>query len=255
MTEETITPQGEPEGQTAPVVTEEANEQDTANDLNSETKPEDFAPKGEKTGKAKDKDWHIGVITALRDDLRKSEQEKEELRQKIANPNASTENKTAPENLTDAEINRRAAIIAANNKFNEACDNTYQEGKKTFSDFDNALENLRAVGALGTNVNPIFLQTVTELPNAHKLLHHLGNNPQEAARINSLAPLKMAIELARIEGSLGATKIRPVSNAPAPIMQVNGTGKSDLDLSDPNLDMKKFSELRQKQRAERAKSQ
>jgi hypothetical protein len=76
------------------------------------------------------------------------------------------------------------------------------------------------------------LEAVTQLPDAHKVLHHLGSNMDEAARILSLAPVPMALELAKLSQS--APKPKPVSKAPPPIKPIDGqpTGtKSPEDMS------------------------
>lgn len=156
---------------------------------------------------------------------------------------------------SEAEIerraNERAANIAIQTRYNERCNEVYHSGKSDFPDFEDALKNLSMVGAVGENANVAFLQTVSEMPEAHKILHHLGNNLDEAARLVSLPPLKMAVEIARIEAGLG--KGKPVSSAPAPLKPIDGKGKSERSLHDPKLSMDEFLALRSKQLEQRKK--
>lgn len=213
-----------------------------------DTKTEEPVKKPEENTKDNSK-WYIDVITGLRHGAKESREKIESLESE----NAALKAGQKAEVLPDAEIQRRAAELAAINRFNEQCNQIAEKGKKDLSNFDGALANLRAVGALGENSNPAFLQTIAELPDAHKLLHHLGNNPDEAARINSLPALKMAIELAKIETQITTPQHRSISKAPAPIVPVTGNGGSSGDLSDPAISMEEFARIREKQRETRAK--
>lgn len=241
MTEEVNGQQPAPDGETATTTEENKIEAtETKTDPVTEIKPAEPAKKEEQK-------WYVDVITGLRHNVRDTKAENETLKAEVAALKAGQK----VEQLPDAEINRRAVVIAEQNRFNEKCNQIADKGKETFATFNASLDNLRAVGALGENSNPVFLQTITELPDAHKLLNHLGQNPDEAARINSLPPTKMALELAKIEANLGKTAA--VSKAPAPITTVSGNGGGNGDISDPLISMTEFSKIREKQRAERAK--
>ena len=246
MTEEVNAEQGVPQGDTATAVKQD----DSAPATGQTTETAPMEPDQDKAKKEEGK-WYIDVITGLRHNVRDTKAKLEALEAENAALKAG--HKPDQPNMTDAEINRRAAELAAANRFNEQCNNIAEKGKRDFPTFDGALANLRAVGALGDNANPAFLHAVAELPEAHKLLHHLGNNPDEAARINALPPLKMAIELAKIETEISAPKVKPVSKAPAPIIPINASGGNTSDLSSPDISMEEFSRIREKQRMERAK--
>lgn len=161
-----------------------------------------------------------------------------------------------PTVVTDEEIDRRALEkaknIARTDRFNETCNGVAETGKKEFKDWDDALKNLALVGAIGdpTKVSSEFLETVVELKNPHQILHHLGTNPEEAARIAVLPPKKMALELARVESTLNnkPAEKTPVSSAPAPVIPLSA--KSTLPvgtLDDPSLSSADWFELRAKQ--------
>ncbi len=213
-------------------------------------------PEPQEPAKKEEGKWYIDVITGLRHNVREKAQELEALKaeNEVLKTKGAQPKVVEPTiSLTDAEINRRADELANARVFNEKCDAIAAKGKEEFPSFDGALANLRAVGALGPNVSPSFLQAVSELPQAHKLLNHLGNHPDEAARITTLPPLKMAIELAKIESSISAPKPKAISTAPAPIVPVSGSGGNNNDLSSPDISMEDFARIRSKQREERAK--
>lgn len=148
----------------------------------------------------------------------------------------------------DRLVNDRAAQIAAKSAFDEACNTAYEAGKSEFKDFEEAVGTLGAVGALG---NQSFLEAATGLPDAHKVLHHLGKNPDDAVRISTLPPIAMAAELGRLSASLGAPKPPPpVSKAPDPIVPVVG-GSVRVDGAPTSDDMHEWVKWRQQNRRNR----
>lgn len=143
-------------------------------------------------------------------------------------------------------VQERATAIAQANSFNEACNKVAATGKKEFTDWQQSLDNLNLVGALGKDVPATFLETAVELKDPHKILHHLGKNMDEAARIAKLPPQKMAVEMARIEATLQAPA--PVSAAPAPVIPVAGATKvSPGTLDDPNISADDWYKIRAQQ--------
>lgn len=159
--------------------------------------------------------------------------------------------------MTETEIERRAnekaTQIAAANRFNEACNNIVEIGKKDFAaDWDQAVKNLGMVGAIGKDVSPEFLETAIELKNPAKILHYLGTHMDEGARIAALPGKRMAMELARIEAQLSAPPPAPtpapLSNAPAPVIPVGGASKPGTPaIDDPNLESAEWYKLREQQ--------
>ena len=150
-------------------------------------------------------------------------------------------------------INEQAANIAQTRAFQEKAGQVYQNGKKEFDkSFDTAIANLTAVGAIGENGNADFVKAVTELEDGHKVLNQLGTNPDEAARILQLPPIRMAMELARIEEKVKAPKKVSVSSAPNPITPVNASSKdTTVDLYDDASDVNSWIAQRNKEVAER----
>lgn len=124
---------------------------------------------------------------------------------------------TARHGAMGAEDVRTAAQeLVKQERFDEACNKTFDAGKKDFPDFE---QSLRTFGMLG-GASQDFLEMVTDMDGGHKVIHHLGSNPEEAERVLSLSPLRMARELARIESQV--SKAPPISRAPPPITPVGG---------------------------------
>lgn len=128
-----------------------------------------------------------------------------------------------------ALVQKKAVELLNEHTFNETCNKVYEEGKKAFPDFDVTVSNLQLVG-----VSRDFLELATTSEAGAKLLHHLGSDLDEAARIASLPPVQMARELTRLEYKLSQKQTKSVSKAPAPIAPISG---SQGGLNQPHADM------------------
>jgi hypothetical protein len=107
--------------------------------------------------------------------------------------------------MTADDIKAEARRLVQQERFDEACNKTFEAGKKDFPDFE---QSLRTFGMLG-GAPQEFLEAVTSMDGGHKVIHHLGANPEEAERLLSLPPLRMAMELTRIEASLSKALLSP----------------------------------------------
>lgn len=155
------------------------------------------------------------------------------------------------QNLSEAEINamaeKRAEEISRQRSFNKACNDIADAGKGEFGDFD---QKLRTFAMLGGMPTPL-METITEMPNAHKILYNLGSDPDLAERVLKMAPVKQALELARLENSLGKSPARQVSSAPPPVQPID-TGSRATD--DPEkMSMEDFVKWREKNATGRRK--
>jgi hypothetical protein len=139
---------------------------------------------------------------------------------------------TAPVN-EDERINQRAAQLVEEQSFNKRSNDVYAAGIAEHPDFDESLKNLGMLGA-----SPEFFKSIVDLEDAHKVLHALGSNPDEAARILALPPLKQGRELERLASKPAPAKgKKPVSNAPEPISsRVGGSGSRAVDLENSSID-------------------
>ncbi|NSX16930.1 hypothetical protein HTY52_22825 [Cupriavidus taiwanensis] len=146
--------------------------------------------------------------------------EADRLRQALAQGQQGEHQQTE---ATDVQTLARqeAAKMLAEQRFNDSCNKVYEAGKSEFQDFDRAVSNLQMVGA-----SREFLELATTSDAGHKLLHHLGSDLDEAARILALPPIQMARELTKLEFKLSQPAAKPpVSKAPAPINPL-GSGKA-----------------------------
>lgn len=151
------------------------------------------------------------------------------------------------ENLSQAQIQLEAQRLVAEQRFNDACNAVFDEGKGAFPDFEEAV---RTVGATGV-LTPPFLEAVTSLDNSAKVLYELGKNPEEAQRIAALSPTKQAVELAKLDMNVAKVTPKPVSRAAAPIKPVGGTVRTTTEPADDD-DINVWMQKRKAQKAARA---
>lgn len=139
---------------------------------------------------------------------------------------------SAPAN-EDERVNQRAVQLVEEQTFNKRSNEVYAAGVAEHTDFDDSLKNLSMLGA-----SPEFFRSIVDLEDAHKVLHALGSNPDEAARILALPPLKQGRELERLAAKPAPAKgKKPVSNAPEPISaRVDGSGSKSVDLDNASID-------------------
>lgn len=118
--------------------------------------------------------------------------------------------------------------IAKADKFAEQSNAVYATGvEKHGATFKEAVENLNAVGIMTTP----FLEAAFATDAAPEVLNFLGSDPDEAARIADLPPIRMAAEMTKIAARLTAPAPKPrASAAPAPISPVGGVVSPEIDL-------------------------
>lgn len=126
--------------------------------------------------------------------------------------------------------------------FDMKCNEAFKRGTSEFEDFEEALGNLKMVG-----IDADALGVIVEADEPHKVLHYLGNNPDEASKILSLGPVAKARAIGALEVRLGMPKTKPAaSKAPAPITPVSARSASVHALSD-DADMKTWMAARNAQ--------
>lgn len=218
MSDEPEVTQGLPEGEA--VVETPAIEE--APETGTEQTPEEQVTEDDPP-KPKHKPWFQVRIDELTRDKYDERRRAEALEAEVA----KYRDLTPPENRPPADIDRlatqKAQEIVRQNEFNAKCNEVYSSGNSEFSDFDEKLGNFRLLGGLPAPV----LEAVTQLPDAHKVLHALGSDMDEAARIFNLAPVPMAVALAKLSAS--PAKAKPVSSAPPPIRPIDGAPKGEPD--------------------------
>lgn len=134
--------------------------------------------------------------------------------------------------FTQAEVDQQATQIAAVRSFNERCDALFDSGTAKHEDWTDTVKTLNQAGVM----SPLFVEAAMETGAAEDVLHHLGQDPEEAQRIGKLPPVRMGVELAKLAAKLAAPKPGPkVSGAPDPIKPLGGAAKPEADIYDPNL--------------------
>ena len=220
---------------------------------------------GEPEKKPKTTGWQIKRINELTarnakaaEELENSKRQTEALITELAaarsGAGAGEDKARLPHSEIDRLANERAGEIASK-KISEAqyassLDSIWNSGVKEFPDFASSVENLQ--GSFGEKFGaalPIFTKA---LDNPHTVMHHLGENLDEAARILSLDPVKQVAELTKLEARL-ATKQKPISKVAAPIKTIDGKGKVERSLDNKDLSMAEWNELRTKDLIKRGK--
>lgn len=170
-------------------------------------------------------------------------------------PEAPQGSKTYSEDDIDRIISERAQQLNQVQQYTVTCNNIYDSGTKEFQDFDESVKILGAVGVLpASNMPPTpLMQMVTDMPDAHKILYQLSQDPDKASQLLSLPIAKQALELAKMQQAVNAPKAsKPISSAPAPIKPLNGIGKSEPSV-EKAASMKEYLAARNKERGAKGK--
>lgn len=202
--------QGLPEGEPVPETAEQE-----APETVTEQAPEE---KVEEEPKPKHKPWFQERIDQLTREKHDERRAREALEATLAEMRTNPDN---PQPKADVQTlaKQEAAKIVEQQRFDDKCNEVYSSGKAEFQDFDDTIANFRMLGGLPVPV----LEAVNQLPDAHKVLYALGSDMDEAARILNMAPVPMAVALAKL--SMSPAKAKPVSNAPPPINPIGGQAR------------------------------
>lgn len=183
--------------------------------------------------------WFQKRINEVTREKYELQREAQALRDQMARSQAGEQPNQADEIQT--LIQREAHRLTNERLFNDACNKVYATGKSEFKDFDATVGNLQMVG-----VGRDFLELATISDAGAKLLHHLGSNLDEAARIAKLPPKLMAREMTLLETKLSQKQTGTVSKAPAPIAPLSG-GKGSFKEYSPNMSDADYAKWRQAQ--------
>lgn len=197
-------------------------------------------------------DRRIAQLTARlaseADRAAKAQRELDALKAMMASKDAGEQPQPQQRDI-QAEIDRAAEMKVAQREMARATQNWLKAGHAEFPDFD---AKSGVLASLGATEKPAFLEAVVSLPNGHRLVPMLADDPDEAMRVLDLPPLRMAAELGRLaEKASAAPKPKAVSKAPAPVDPVNGRARREPSLDDPDLPMEDYIRLREKQIKER----
>jgi hypothetical protein len=132
----------------------------------------------------------------------------------------------APHADDEQKVLARAEQIVARREFESRAGKTFEAGNKEFGAAEFA-EKCNVVAGMGFGDRADFMEIVTDpdiIPDGHKLLSALADDPDEAQKIARLPPAKMAAALVRYQTTIKQPE-KPISSAPAPIKPIGGTAK------------------------------
>jgi hypothetical protein len=121
---------------------------------------------------------------------------------------------------------------ARQREFDAACNEVARKGREEYgTEFGDAVRSLNAVGY---GNRPDALGAIASLPDGHRVYRSLAADLDNAARVLSLPPMMMAMELARMsqraapngETNTPATPLPPLTRAPEPQTPIRGTSRS-----------------------------
>jgi hypothetical protein len=123
--------------------------------------------------------------------------------------------------------------MAAAEKFDSDCNAVAEAGRKAFGKeaFDSSIANFTKNLVDGDDPASVqsyneFLLAALETGEAPRLLHELGQNLDEAARILALPPIKRAVELAK----LAVREPSEITKAPKPLTPIGNRGGSHTSI-------------------------
>ena len=193
--------------------------------------------------------WYQTRIDEITKARREAERQLAEANAKLAAQTPKEEGEAAPTfkpEQFEQLIDQRAEAKLAQKDFERRSKAWIAAGNKEFgaSEF---MEKCNEVAALGAGESVEFMQLITDpetIPDGHKVVAALAEHPEEAQRILSLDPVRMAAALTRFAGTAKLPE-KKISQAPAPIKPIGGTAKA----STPN-DNEPIQEWMAKRRAE-----
>lgn len=225
-------------------------------------KPDEPKPEEPKSAAPAKRPWfqtRIDELTRLRrDEQRAREAAEAELKvikaQKPAEEGADPLKVGLSRADWDAQVRTEAQKLVQQQMWENKAQNWLEAGNKEFGSaaFN---EKCDMVAALGAADRPEFRSLIVDpdiVPDGHKVVMRLADNPEEAQRILAIVdPVKLAAALTKFAMTEPKPDV-PVSKAPKPITPIGGTAKN-AGLSD-NDDIKSWMAKRREQIAARQKS-
>ena len=227
------------------IVVEPATEVAGEQNEQAEAEPDGDAPESEQSESKKDAlDWRerrrIQEVNKRRDAERKLQEAQAEIdRLKRASGATEQPERVEPGSIEDIRRQERERIrqeLQAQ-EFNAACNRTFDQGSQKYQDFVVARDSLVEHFGDELQAHPAFLEAITDLPNGHDVFYHLGKNPEEAERVLSMSPVKMAMEIAKLGDKIAKPAAKQISQAPRPVKPSPGTVETGTRLDDTNTPM------------------
>jgi hypothetical protein len=200
-------------------------------------KPKPFYEKrfGELTRKAREAERERDELKARLDAL-----ERGEAREKPAEPEA----KPAPRQQPETDVEKAAERLVEQREFNARVAKVISAGESEY-DKDDFTKKCNLIADIGGQAVPDFMKIVTDsdmVADGHKVIAALAEDPEEAERVLSLNPVKMALALTKLSEKLAKPVAKQHSKVPAPVDPVNGAARTSSRLDDPNIPMEDFAD-------------
>ena len=199
-------------------------------------------PKAEQTEETEQKPkvtpWfqrRIDELTREKHEERRAREVIEAQLRQIQQPGQTApQNQPPPGYVPASELARVEAEAVEKIQFVQACNDIAEGGAAKFADFGDAVRNIQLLGVDVENLRNPFMQVITSLgkDDGAKAIYDLGNNPDEAARILSLPPARMAVEVAKLAAK--PARAVPVSKVPDPIKPIASGPVRNAGEPDPN---------------------
>lgn len=202
-----------------------------------DTLPADSAPPAPPQQAGEKPDWRERRIAKLTAQLNE-EKAKNAARAPASDPAPPQPAAAGPD--FEASVQREAARLAAESEFNRQCAEVGHLGEQAFGaqEFGQRVAQLAGVvdrSDPGEVENyKTFIRAAIATGEAPKLIHMLGADPNEAARVMSLPPAQMGVELAKL--SLVQPDSQSRAPRPATVPRGSGGGSSPhtaISASDP----------------------
>jgi len=181
--------------------------------------------------------WEKYEAQRQRDEMRAEYQRWAQQQQQAAQP-ANSEYERGRREAQDARVAET---------FNQACNSLFSRGLEEYGqEMGEARDRLNAVG---WGNRPDALAAVTQLPDGHRVYRELSRDLDRAARVLSLPPMAMAMELTRMSSTPEGDALReittdrqvPVSKVPEPVSRIGGHSRpAERPLDHPQTSMAEF---------------
>ena len=192
--------------------------------------------------KPKQKLWFQTRIDELTRQKHESAREAQEAKAKLAaiesaqpEPSDLSKPSFTPEAFQDA-VRAEARRIATVEAVHARTNSWLQAGNKEYGPAEfNEMCNM--VASIGAGDSPDFMALVIDpdvIPDGHKVIAAMKDNPEEAQRILAMPPIKMAAALTRF-ATAAKPADKPVSQAPKPIQTIGGTAKSSAPADNEDI--------------------
>lgn len=198
----------------------------------------------------KQQEGESSVIKQMRRQLRQQQKMIAELRQATIQPEPQPvrEQFASEDEFIDAKIDYKLKQQAQPQPQQPSIYNAkIEEAKKTYSDFEDAFEDISHVNFVHDKALHALVANVEALQYGSDVLYHLAKNPETMEELAVLPEHLVAARIGEIHADIRRAKTtKQVSKAPAPITPVNAITKTEKTYDD--MSQEEFMARRRKER-------